>query len=220
MSVELDTNAYAYGGRDAAYAETTITVGNHPNRALVVFSQWRGGASGLGFTVNGIDCGIILGEARNTGISPNTVTQMSYCVNPPVGTITVRAPNDGHPDPVIGVISLYNVNQSDPIYDYNFLTTQNAVIRTNIAGIPGGMLVAGLERNNIDSDTDVGIIEAYRQDVNSDYDHAAVAGYLPTTDNSNLAVGWDWSSSRYNALASLILRPATTGKRFQIFITG
>ena len=114
MAITYDTDAY--GVSDAATTTVGITVANNTNRILVALIGLGNstGASQISSVVfNGSESFTAIGTISDNG--EDEACDIWYLVNPTATTANVVVTYDGTPDASVNVVSLYGVDQSDPI---------------------------------------------------------------------------------------------------------
>ena len=205
----------------SGYSQTSVTVADHPNRVLVCFGLWRGGASANGLLINGENTGLLpIVDIRNSGTTPNSYGAVYVYPNPPVGMVTVRINNSASPDPYTVAVAAYNVNLSQPVYDYQSATNFASTISPTYNTIKGGLIIAGLVRNSTDSMSSLSngtqLWGTANTVVGSEY--RAVGAYHACNATSQETLSFNFATNRYNAIVGVCLMPIISGRQFQVII--
>ena len=162
-----------------------MTVGNHPNRALIVVAGFSGsGNGGATLTWDGQTM-TLLGSIPDGGF--NNVAEIYGLLNPNVGTKTLAGSWGSTADYSISAASFYNVDQASIAAAFQHVTTSTGATSpatVTVASKPGNMVVASHSGGTLGSSppsfTAVNNNEIYRGN----------GGFSPTFGGAaNFAVG-------------------------------
>ncbi len=129
-SVGFDTSQGTADGYSNASYSTTITVGNNPNRCLIIMVGIESIATSVsGVTVNG-SAATLINSVSNGGVKVFSY----YFLNPSVGSniVTVTFDQKGYTQFDVG--SFYNVDQSSPIGNKTTSTTTSLSLTSSKTG--------------------------------------------------------------------------------------
>ena len=135
--------------------------------------------------------------------------------------MTVRINTNGSPDVLIGVVSAYNVDVNNPVYDIQSVANFLDAPRLTFNAVAGGLIVTGLVRTSTDGlgSMPTGSTQTWGlASATADAAYRSIGGYMACDTTGEEITGFNFVNDRYNAALGVCLKPVLQGRMFQVNI--